>query len=263
MSVPARDVGFSRLYRGGASREARAVAIEAPIALEFNGFALAVMLATPDRIEDFCVGFAIAEGLLTPGAGAPSVAVSQTPLGYVARVQLPTASDALIARRIRTRVSEGSCGLCGIESLETLAALPPTPTAPLHLSFDTILRAANALSAHQALGQATGATHAAALANPAGTIALVAEDVGRHNALDKAIGARQRLGLEGDYFALSTARASFELVEKAARANLGALVTLSAPTTFAVDRAAAVGLPLYSLARGDSVLRLDSEALGP
>lgn len=258
MNGSARARLFERIGPQGAEGQTRAVAVEAPIALEFNGFALAVMLATPDRVEDFCIGFAIAEGLLALGDPLPEVSVSQTSLGVIARVRLPRTADARIAERVRARVSESSCGLCGLESLEALAEAPPRVTAPMTLSFCAITRARNGLNAHQALGKATGATHAAALCHATGVIVLVAEDVGRHNALDKAIGARQRLQLDEPLFALSTARASFELVDKAARANLGALVTLSAPTSFAAERAEATGLPLYALARPDSVLRLDT-----
>jgi FdhD protein len=245
---------FVEMYPDGrVTGRTRSVAAECPVALEFNGIGYAVMMATPADLEDFVTGFAIAERLVAPDEALADVAVAPVDGGVVVRARL--AGDASpVFERARRRVAESSCGLCGIENLaEVNRALPPV-ARPMHLAAETLFAALAALPARQRLGEATRAVHAAALCTADGAIVLTREDVGRHNALDKAIGARARAGLGGDHFALVTARCSYELVEKAVTAGLGALVAISAPTTLALDRARAAGLPLYVLARPDSVL---------
>lgn len=233
----------------------RAVAVEAPVAVELDGITLAVMMATPEDLEDFVTGFATAERLLAPGEVPRDVDIHEVSDGFVVRATLPGAGRDAVFTRARRRVAESSCGLCGIENLAEVARPLPRVARPLDLAAPAIFAALGALKHHQPLAALTGAVHAAALCRPDGSIVLTREDVGRHNALDKAIGARARKRIDGDLFALSTARCSYELVEKAALAGLGALVTISAPTTLAVDRARAACLPLFVLARADSVLR--------
>lgn len=234
----------------------REIATEVPVALEYNGISYAVMMATPTDLEDFITGFAIAERLIGPHDALGDVAVSVLEAGIVVRANLDASAAGRVFARARTRVAESSCGLCGVENLAALAAPLPEVAAPLTLDAAAIAQALDALPAVQPLGRATAATHAAALVRPDGTLVLAREDVGRHNALDKAVGARARQGLEGPLFALSTARCSYELVEKAVVAGLGALVTISAPTSLAIDRAGAANLPLYVLARPDGVMRV-------
>ncbi|WP_420391548.1 formate dehydrogenase accessory sulfurtransferase FdhD [Acuticoccus sp.] len=237
--------------------ERRAVPVEAPVAFEFDGLAYAVMMATPADLADFAVGFAIAERLTPRHAPIREVDAAQTPLGYIVRARLsPDEAPASVLERSRRRVAESGCGLCGVESLERLARVLPTVSRPLAPSPEAVGAALEALATHQSLGRSTGGTHAAAIADVTGRLLIVREDVGRHNALDKAIGARARVALDGDHLAIVTSRCSYELVEKAATAGLGALVAPSAPTTLAIDRARSVGLPLYVLARGGSVLCL-------
>ncbi len=254
-SGSARIVGL-RPLGAGAGQTARSVPVEAPVALEFNGIAYAVMMASPDDLEDFATGFAIAERLIGPADGLGEIQVSVVEAGIIVRANLAAASAERVFERARTRVAESSCGLCGVENLAALAQPLPPVAAPLTLDAPAIAAALDALPRHQSLGRATAATHAAALCAPDGTIRLVREDVGRHNALDKAIGARARGGLTEPLFALSTARCSYEIVEKAVVAGLGALVTISAPTSLAVERAGAAGLPLYVLARADGVMQV-------
>jgi FdhD protein len=152
-------------------------------------------------------------------------------------------------------VAESSCGLCGIENLEAVAR--PLPTVPVHatLSEAAIFAALASLRDHQPLTRQTGAAHAAAFCDEAGAIRIVREDVGRHNALDKLVGALAAAGEDATAgFILSTARCSYEIVEKAVRAGATRLVTVSLPTSMAVARAREAGLSLWSLARDDSVL---------
>ncbi|MDE2404310.1 MAG: formate dehydrogenase accessory sulfurtransferase FdhD [Sphingomonadales bacterium] len=228
---------------------------EAPVALEFNGVAYAVMMATPADLADFATGFALTEGLAASPAEIADIGVAEVDAGWVVRTAIPALPLDRLGERIRNRAAESSCGLCGIESLEALARPLPPVRPHVAIAAPAIFAALHALPALQALGRATGAAHAAALATPAGAITLVREDVGRHNALDKALGAAARAGVSpAGGFVLSTARCSFEIVEKAVRAGATTLVTISLPTSLAVERARAAGLSLWALARDDSVL---------
>ena len=254
---PARAHRFATLRPGApeCGSVERQVAVEAPVALEFDGITLAVMMATPRDLGDFVTGFAIAERLLSPRGAPRSIDVHAVADGFIVRAALPEGARSAVYARARSRVAESSCGLCGIESLAEVARPIPAIERPLALGEQEVFAALAALHGHQPLAMRTGAVHAAALCRPDGAVLLAREDVGRHNALDKAIGAGARAGVSDPVFALSTARCSYELVEKAAVAGIGALVTISAPTTFAVERAATAGLPLYVLARADRVLR--------
>ncbi|XWN32750.1 MAG: formate dehydrogenase accessory sulfurtransferase FdhD [Devosia sp.] len=255
-----RPYDFSEVFSSGAPAVARTreVAVEAPIALEFNGIGYAVMMATPADLEDFVTGFAIAERLIPPDGTLEDISPFEADNGIVLRARVPQDVAIHVFARARRRVTESSCGLCGIENLDEIARPLPPVANPLWVSADAVFSAHERLADWQPLSSATGAVHAAAICRPDGTIVLAREDVGRHNALDKAIGARARAGLlgSGDSFALVTARCSYEMVEKAAVAGLGALVTISAPTSLALDRAKAANLPLYVLTRRDSTLKL-------
>ena len=240
---------------GGRTPVMREWVPEAPVALEFNGVAYAVMMATPTDLADFATGFAITEGLAASAAAVADIGVAQVEAGWVVRTTIPELAPERLGERIRNRAAESSCGLCGIESLEALARPLPGVVAHRAIAATAIFRAIAALPACQQLGAATGAAHAAALVTADGEIALIREDVGRHNALDKLVGAAAHASLPlGHGFVLSTARCSFEIVEKAVRAGAAALVTISLPTSLAVERARSAGLSLWVLARGDSVL---------
>ncbi|OCC22852.1 formate dehydrogenase family accessory protein FdhD [Croceicoccus estronivorus] len=228
---------------------------EAPVALEFNGLAYAVMMATPVDLEDFALGFALTEGLAQTVADCTDIAVAEVEKGWIVRASLHGLGVTQLTDRVRTRVAESSCGLCGIENLEAVAR--PLPKVAEHelITPAAIFCARMELPEHQPLGRETGSAHAAAFANREGRILHAREDVGRHNALDKLVGALARAGQDpADGFILSSARCSYEIVEKAVRAGATCLATISLPTTLAVERAAGAGLSLYSLARDDSVL---------
>jgi FdhD protein len=247
---------FDRVAASGdAERQERAVAVEAPVAVEVNGLGYAVLMATPADLTDLAYGFVLAERLVDDAREVIDVTAHGVAAGTLLRVTLTPARHDRVADRVRHRVSESSCGLCGIENLEqALRPLPPL-SATSAASPAAILGAATALRDHQPLARTTGATHAAALCAPDGTIRLVREDVGRHNAFDKLIGAMRRSGRDWDGgFALLSSRCSFELVEKAVLAGCPLLATLSAATTLAVDRAAAAGLSLRTSVRDDAVL---------
>jgi FdhD protein len=248
---------------GTARAAARAWVPEAPVALEFNGLAYAVMMATPLELEDFATGFALTEGLAAAPGEVSEIAVAEVENGWVVRVQLAGLGIAKLTDRVRARVAESSCGLCGIENLAEVAR--PLPPVAKHeaIAPAAVFAALGQLRERQVLGTATGAAHAAAWAAPNGTIAALREDVGRHNAMDKLIGAVARAGRPlSPGFILSTARCSYEIVEKAVRAGATTLVTVSLPTSLAVARAQAAGLSLWVLARDDSVLLVNNASAG-
>ena len=230
---------------------------EVPVALEFNGLAYAVMMATPSDLEDFARGFALTEGLARSVEDIADLAVVEVEKGWIARAQLTGLGIDKLTERVRTRVAESSCGLCGIENLEAVAQPLPQVAKHAPLESTAIFRALAKLRDHQPLTKATGAAHAAAFCAPDGTILHAREDVGRHNAMDKLVGALAVAGKSAaEGFILSSARCSYEIVEKAVRAGATSLVTISLPTSMAVSRAEAAGLSLWCLARDDSVLKV-------
>lgn len=228
---------------------------EVPVALEYGGLSYAVMMATPADLEDFATGFALAEGLAATAADVTDIAVAEVEAGFIVRAQLQGLGIEKLTERVRTRVAESSCGLCGIENLAALATPLPRVAAHARIEPEVIFTALGALRSRQQLGRATGAAHAAAWASGTGEIGLLREDVGRHNAMDKLVGAMARAARPlSPGFVLSTARCSYEIVEKAVRGGATSLVTVSLPTSMAVERACAADLSLWVLARDDSVL---------
>ncbi len=239
---------------GTARKLTRAWVPEVPVALEFNGLSYAVMMATPRDLEDFATGFALNEGLVARAADVSDIAIAEVELGWIVRASLTGLGIDKLTERVRSRVAESSCGLCGIENLAEVTR--PLPPVAVHSAIEpsAIFAALADLRDLQPLGRETGAAHAAAWVSHTGEIGLVREDVGRHNALDKLVGAMAQAGLAlSPGFVLSTARCSYEIVEKAVRAGATTLVTVSLPTSMAVDRAKAAGLSLWVLARDDEV----------
>lgn len=252
----ASPLTFDRLTPdGGTQAIDRALAEEVPVAIEFNGIGYAVLMATPSDIGDLVLGFALAERLIGPDDAVLDVDTHRTEQGIVARATLPPDRTDALLERVRHRVSESSCGICGIENLEQAIRPLPHVTSETRADRAAIFRALEALYDHQPLNAATGAAHAAAWVGADGAIRLVREDVGRHNAFDKLIGAMAYLGADWDGgFALLSSRCSYELVEKAVLSQCPLLVTISAPTRLAATRAEEAGLPLVVLARGDALL---------
>ncbi len=255
-SGAAVDAAFARIHAGnGDDVLVRAVPEEQPVAMEINGIGYAVLMSTPQELEDLAYGFLHAERLIEGVAEVRYVEPHAVADGTLVRIGLPHHAADKVFERVRHRVSESSCGLCGIENIEqALRPLPPVPF-PHSPEASAVFHALDGIRAHQALNRVTGAVHAAAACGADGEIRLVREDVGRHNAFDKLIGAmlRQDMKWEGG-FALLTSRCSYELVEKAVLAGCPALVTISAPTALALRRAAEAGLSLRVLARSDSIL---------
>jgi FdhD protein len=240
---------------GAIGRVERPIAVETPIAIEFNGIGYAVVMATPTDLVDFAYGFSLSERLIDGADDIIDVDRHVAERGVVLRVTLIEARMGRIVERVRHRVSESSCGLCGIENLEQVLRPLPMVTTRSSAEDAAVFRALDLLREHQPLSLATGAVHAAALCRSDGSIAIAREDVGRHTAFDKLIGAMLREGVHWDGgFALLSSRCSYELVEKAVLAGCPMLVTISAPTSLAVERARASGLALRVIARSDALL---------
>jgi len=252
----ALSTGFERVSAEG-KRDAvtRAVAVERAIVIEFNGIGYAVMMATPCDLDDFAIGFALSERLIDRAGDVIAIDGHSGDGGEILRVTLAAHLGERALERARHRVSESSCGLCGIENLEQALRPLPAVTATCTAADDAIFAALAALRERQPLNRETGAVHAAARCAADGTIVAVREDVGRHNAFDKLIGAMARAGEDwGGGFALLSSRCSYELVEKAALSNCPMLVTISAATDLAIARARTCGVRLVVLARADAVL---------
>ncbi|WP_119421738.1 formate dehydrogenase accessory sulfurtransferase FdhD [Desertibaculum subflavum] len=238
----------------GAHAIERPVADEVPVALVYNGLSHVVLLATPADIEDLATGFSLTEGVLEGPRELLDIEVAEVPEGIEARLRITERRFAALKQRRRFLAGRTGCGLCGVESLaEANRALGQVSAAP-SISQAAVHRALAALPAHQPLNAATGAMHAAAWVDRDGTIVLAREDIGRHNALDKLVGARLAKGQDfDDGFALLTSRCSYELVAKAASAGIGVLVAVSAPTRRALDIAVASGITVVALARADAI----------
>jgi FdhD protein len=228
----------------------RDVPTETAMGLAYDSQPYVVVMGTPADVEDLAVGFTLTERI-APYAAIERVTVSSAPAGLIADVLLRRGAHAVPSRR-RTLEARSSCGLCGVESLESaVRPLAPVGAGP-RLTRAAVQAALAALGEGQVLGARTRATHAAAWAEEGGRVLLVREDVGRHNALDKVVGAAARAGLDpARAMIVITSRCSYEMVEKTAAAGVAALVAISAPTALAVEQAKACGMTLITLARAD------------
>lgn len=230
------------------------VAEEVPVALEFNGISHAVMLATPLDLEDFALGFSLSEGILDAAHELYSVDIAPSDLGITVRLQVSSAAFARLKQRRRTIAGRTGCGLCGTESLAHVSRELPVLGDAVALERQAIARAMSQLQSMQTLQQATGAVHAAAWCSAVGEVMWLREDVGRHNALDKLIGALASNDVDASTgFIAVTSRASFEMVQKTAMAGVPLLAAVSAPTSFAVATAERARLTLVGFARKDDL----------
>ena len=274
-----RLCAFEGQRAGQAVQGQDCVAEEVPVAIEFNGVSHAVMMATPTDLEDFGYGFALTEGIVPSMAqihdceitrsergntertteSATQGTIERTAEGQVAgyTVQLRVAESCFAALKQRRRNLTGrtGCGLCGTESLEQAIRRPPPLPAPgPSFTAAAVARALASLRQQQRLLAATGASHAAAWCSADGEIQLLREDVGRHNALDKVIGALARARQPAQQgFAVITSRASYEMVQKTAVAGIPLLAAVSGVTALAVELAESCGLTLLGFARGDDM----------
>lgn len=250
--VVSSEVSVERWSQGEVTRKTDQVAEEMPVALVYHGVPHVVMLATPANLEDFAVGFTLSEGLVGKPEEIRSVEVTEGPQAADVRVTVAWERFSELLQRRRNLTGRTGCGLCGAETpedaireLQRVGPGPTVSTAGLHEAIEQ-------LGSMQPINARTGSVHAAAWVVPGKGIQLVREDVGRHNALDKAIGALVRSGADfGSGYMLITSRASFEMVQKSATVGISFLAALSAPTAFAVRVAEKTGLTLVAFARRD------------
>lgn len=232
------------------SEAAEEVAVEAPVALTVNGISQAVMLATPADLEDFALGFGMAEGWFTSRRELLDVGATAQPEGIELALTVTAACEQRLKARRRALAGRTGCGLCGVESLAQLSALQPAAVMAPALLPGALDRALAALPAAQPMNARCGGLHGAAWCRPSGELVLAREDIGRHNALDKLTGALARRGADArDGFVLMSSRASYELVHKTAMAGVGLLACMSAPSSLAVETARRLGLQLWAFVR--------------
>lgn len=236
--------------------DSRPLAVEMPVNLVYGAVPYAVMMTSPADLEDFAYGFSLTEGIIASADEIRSVTVERDEAEGGLRVLVDLTPGRLREHLARKRAISGrtGCGVCGIDDLSAL----PKADAPLHgagqVSIAAIQRALLAMGDAQVLNAETRAVHAAAWADLDGTLVALREDVGRHNGLDKLIGALIRRGTDrAGGFVLITSRCSFEMVEKAASLGATVLVAISAPTSLAIDRARLHGMTLCAIARADTL----------
>lgn len=228
------------------------VAEEVPVALVYNGISHAVMLATPQHLEDFGLGFSLSECIVGRAGEIHDLEILERDNGIEIQMQLSAQREHALKEHRRSMAGRTGCGLCGKESLDQLARRATAVNSSAALTPGALSRAVLAMQDMQSLFQLTGAVHAAAWCDFDGSIDFLREDVGRHNAMDKLIGAlaAQRRPFD-DGFVLMTSRASFEIVQKAAAVGIAVVAAVSAPTGMAVRVADESGVTLVGFVRGE------------
>jgi FdhD protein len=251
---PITSVRRKLVTQDGTSDGTRSVPEEVAVAFTYGRATFAVMMATPDDLEDFATGFSLTEGIIRSPSEISSMEVVPHEQGAEVRMTLNENRDAQLLSRRRQLAGPAGCGLCGIESLEAAVRPAREVTADLRVDAPTIFAALRALRECQRLNEATHAVHAAGFWSVARKeLLLVREDVGRHNALDKLAGALARTGADpATGFIVLSSRLSIELVQKAAMIGCPMLVAVSAPTSFALRAADGAGMTLVAVARDDS-----------
>jgi len=252
MPPPVQRVPSAIWRAAGVTEGARAIPEETAVAFTFNTASYAVMMATPQDLEDFAVGFALTEGVVSSLDAIESIDVVEEDMGIELRVWLKAKDAAEFLGRRRKMAGPTGCGLCGIESLIEAMRPPPRVGEGQVLTPSQIMTAVNSLFPRQALNRETRAVHAAGFWDPARDLVAVREDVGRHNALDKLAGALAQDGATAEQgIVVLTSRVSIEMVQKSAAIGATIIAAVSAPTALAVRMADECGMTLVAIARKD------------
>jgi FdhD protein len=245
---------FLRLNGDDRESASATVAEETPVALVYNGLPHVVMMCTPADVEDFALGFTLTEEIVAAAADVASVQIARYSQGIEVEIVIPEANAEALRGRGRSLVGRTGCGLCGVTTIDDALRPGRSIDDAGTIAHDAVFRAGEELPAWQRFNEGTGAVHAAGWATRDGNVVLAREDVGRHNALDKLIGAMTRAAIDPrDGFAVVTSRASYELVQKCAVAGISLLAAISRPTGLAIRMADAAGITLAALLRGRSV----------
>ena len=248
-----KQVSVLRVRDGEQTIAMDVIAVEVPVALEYNGISHVVMLASPADLENFALGFSLSEGIIQQASELYACEVEATAAGWLVHLEIAAERFMLLKERRRNLAGRTGCGLCGTESLEQVTRCKTVVSHRHHFTEAAILKGMHAMQNLQPMQKQSGATHAAAWMTAQGQIECVREDVGRHNALDKLIGvmAEQKQDFTAGVL-LITSRASYEMVQKAAIMNVGVIAAISAPTSFAVELAEQTEVTLMGFMRDQS-----------
>ena len=250
---PSERRDFIRLQGRDATTASAVVAEEVPVALVYNGRPYVVVMGTPADLEDLAVGFSVTEGIVSSAGDLRGVEVIRASHGIEIQMEVSAADAERLGERARGLVSRTGCGLCGVETIGDALRVPAVVASTLFVSPDALWKAGSELSRRQTINNETSTVHGAAWATPDGEVHVVREDVGRHNALDKVLGALARAGrAAAGGFVVVTSRASYEMVQKAAMCGVELLAAVSRPTGLAIRFAEAANVTLAALVRGES-----------
>jgi FdhD protein len=231
----------------------RLVPEEIAIAFVYDRASEAVMMATPQDLEDFAFGFSLTEGIIDQSLDVCSLEIVPSVTGIELRMELADARSDQASKRRRQRAGPAGCGLCGVESLVQAMRAVPSLESPFSIKRRDVVDGMRLLNDAQSLNRKTHAVHAAGFYRPEDGLIIVREDVGRHNALDKVAGALTRSGGRVDGLVLLTSRVSVELVQKAAMMGASVLAAISAPTALALRVAQDAGICVIGVVRGDEM----------
>ena len=248
---PLLELRATRWRDGEASESPEIIAEETPVAIIYNGIPHVVMMATPQDLEDFALGFSMTEELIGSPADLQKIEYVRYSQGIEIQATVSPACEEVISSRTRRLTGRTGCGVCGADSVTAVLKQLHRVDDAVSIPATAIRAALDSLVSHQALNAAAGAVHAAGWAGLDGTVQIVREDVGRHNALDKLIGALLKQGADPKTgFVVVTSRASFEMVQKTTVLGAPLMAAISGPTGLAVRIAQQAGLTLVGFARG-------------
>jgi FdhD protein len=246
-----RSVPRTAWRSGVATHGTRSVPEETAVALTFGGTTHAVMMATPADLIDFAYGFSLCEEIITSPEEILSVEVQDAGVGIDLQIALAASAASRLKSRRRMMAGPVGCGLCGVESIDAAMRRLPEVISEISLAPAQVGEAIASLPPAQQLNAMTQSVHAAGLYVPGRGLVAIREDVGRHNALDKLIGALARSAIAaGEGAIVVTSRLSVEMVQKTALCGSSLLIAVSAPTALAIDAARSAGITLIALARG-------------